>query len=166
MNINHKICHNFIKRCFATTANRNPNVKKKTDALGRAARGRRRSPRPDRRGAKANRDRHTLTPGALPPDSADRWTVRKCGGAPPAAPAGFSAFARRGRARLLQLAAAARVRAEGLSRDTDTYEPNSFKGTLHYPKPTPSENPRRNNSKNALKNSLNPHILGVSMKGA
>ena len=97
---------------------------------------------------------------------ADRWTVRKCGGAPPAAPAGFSAFARRGRARLLQLAAAARVRAEGLSRDTDTYEPNSFKGTLHYPKPTPSENPRRNNSKNALKNSLNPHILGVSMKGA
>jgi hypothetical protein len=58
------------------------------------------------------------------------------------------------------------VRAEGLSRDTDTYEPNSFKGTLHYPKPTPSENPRRNNSKNALKNSLNPHILGVSMKGA
>ena len=62
------------------------------------------------------------------------------------APAGFSAFARRGRARLLQLAAAARVRAEGLSRDrayTDTYEPNSFKGTLPYPKPTPSENPRR-----------------------
>ena len=89
--------------------------------------------------------------------------LRKCGGAPPAAPAGFSAFARRGRARLLQLAAAARVRAEGLSRDTDTYEPNSFKGTLHYPKPTPSENQRRK-----LKNSKtqNPHILGVSMKGA
>jgi hypothetical protein len=39
----------------------------------------------------------------------------------------------------------------------------SIKGTLPYPKPTPSENPRRK-----LKNSKtqNPHVLAVSMQGA
>ena len=93
----------------------------------------------------------TLTPGALPPDSADR-----CVNAAARRRLRLRAFrpsraAGRGRARLLQLAAAARVRAEGLSRDTDTYEPNSFKGTLHYPKPTPSENPRRKLKQRAQK---------------